>query len=201
MRPTDDPKFRVILASFGEVYSKQVSAPMASLFWEALKDLAIEQVEAGAKAWIKHGAHFPKPADLRKMISEREHAAPKPFLNEREAEEPQDHLLFLANRLFLKHAAARCGLGSKDGIASAESLAARKVVRELVSEFCGYIQEGDEMATPAAFVTVFAKALGKISLLEASTVRLLDEAIASEQGQIPFAPYMGRVLHSRYNAA
>ena len=182
MRQIDDPKFRAILASLGEVYSKQISPQLASLFWEALKDLPIEAVDQGARSWIKHGKNFPRPANLRDMVTQLSQAAPKALVDQRQAEEPQDHLLFFANRLFLKYAGARLGM-------QAELAPARNALRDLVDEFCGYIREGDELATPAAFAELLCKILK------------IPRSLFGRFPDDPFPQFMGRELNARYARA
>lgn len=77
MRQIDAPRFQAVLASLAEVFTKEISAPFAALYWDALKGLFIEQLEQGAKSWIRHGKHFPKPAELLERCQEMALAAPK----------------------------------------------------------------------------------------------------------------------------
>jgi hypothetical protein len=208
MRQIDDPKFRSILASFGEVYGKPISPQLASLWWESLKDLPIELVEAGAKSWIRHGKQFPRPAQVREMVKETERATPEHSSNPRQTQEPDDHLLFFANRMFLKHLFSRNGLRSaakfSPGVgpahveASSEFLAARQVVRDLVEEFSGYIREGDDLATPAAFIDLFARQLNRVSPIAPKVMTFFTRSATDERAAVPFARSMGRELHSAY---
>ena len=188
MRAMDEPKFRTILASLAEVFTHEISAPFAALYWEALKDLAIEQIEAGAKFWIKTGKRFPKPAELR---AERFQEASRAFKPDPRMEGPE-HLLFFANRLLLTHMMARGGLGSD------ELLAARKVVHDLVDEFSAYVRDCDELATPAQFIRLFVLALDRVSKIDPIAMNAFNRTLKQSATEKPFVRSMARSLPAEY---
>ena len=204
MRGMDEPKFRTILASLAEVFTHEISAPFAALYWEALKDLAIEQIEAGAKFWIKTGKRFPKPAELR---AERFQETSRAFKPDPRMEGP-DHLLFFANRLPLTHMMARGALGSTgtykagfgmvDCRASDELLAARKVVHDLVDEFSAYVRDGDELATPAQFIRLFVLALDRVSKIDPIAMNAFNRTLKQSATEKPFVRSMARSLPAEY---
>lgn len=115
-----------------------------------------------------------------------------------------DHLLYYANRMFLRHLGDRSGLcstgkfvpgyGLVDCKASPEILAARKVVVSLVDWYSGPICEGDPDATPKAFIEHMIIALGAASPLAPDTLKAWREMAASPSAIIPFEPSMGRDL-------
>jgi hypothetical protein len=118
--------------------------------------------------------------------------------------EDQDHLLYYANRMFLRHLAYRSGLGSTarfvpgyglvDCKASEELLRARAALRETVNWFCGPIREGDPDATPHAFVSALVMALGRVSPIDPRAQSEWERMIGEPNAMIPFPAYMGREL-------
>jgi hypothetical protein len=106
-------------------------------------------------------------------------------------EDPRDHLLFYANRMFLRHLVARGGLGL-------ELWAARQFVRSLVEWWCPPIREGDQDATQDEFIRQFATGLHKISPLADSTRLEWETRAADPHTHAAFPPYMGRQLEARY---
>lgn len=60
------------------MFAKQLSPALTDIYWEAFKYLAIEQFQEAAKSWIRHGKHFPKPADLSERFEQLTQAKPRP---------------------------------------------------------------------------------------------------------------------------
>lgn len=118
--------------------------------------------------------------------------------------EQQDHLLYYANRMFLRHIAMRGGLGSTgrfvpgyglvDCKASEELLKARAALRETVAWFCGPIREGDPDATPHAFISALIKALGRVSPIDPRAQREWERMLEEPRAHEPFPAFMGREL-------
>jgi hypothetical protein len=119
------------------------------------------------------------------------------------ADDP-DHLAYLANRLLWLHVSHRGGLGSTgtfvpaygmvDAQASPELTRCLAFKRELVKEFCRYVTERDDMATPAAFIRWWLAGLAKISEVLPRTRRDLEQLAGEPESQIPFPTYMAREL-------
>ncbi len=68
----DKRKFKELMAGVGEVYGKDITKPLLSIYFNALEDLSIEQA---AQAFTNHvrstgkeSTFFPKPADLIRQI-------------------------------------------------------------------------------------------------------------------------------------
>lgn len=78
MVPMDAGKFQSTMGALAEVFAKQLSPPLIELYWDALKTLTIEQFQQGAKSWIRHGKHFPKPTEILERFRDMEQAASKP---------------------------------------------------------------------------------------------------------------------------
>lgn len=66
------------MAALAEVFAKQLSPQLIDIYWEALKPLAIEQFQEAGASWIRHGKHFPKPAELAERFKEMKQAEHKP---------------------------------------------------------------------------------------------------------------------------
>lgn len=67
----DMEKFAAILTGIGEVYSKTISAPLISIFWNSLKNYDIDVVEDAVQRHVNNpdtGQYMPKPADIIRMI-------------------------------------------------------------------------------------------------------------------------------------
>jgi len=72
MNEQDKKKFHELMVGAGEVYGKDITKPLLSLYFNALEDLSIEQVShaftSHVKSTGKEGTFFPKPADLIRQI-------------------------------------------------------------------------------------------------------------------------------------
>ena len=71
MKTADMPKFTLMLASLGELYGKAISVFLTELYWQALKDFELQDVEKALQAHIHNpdcGQYFPKPADVVRFI-------------------------------------------------------------------------------------------------------------------------------------
>jgi len=67
--------FADLIAGIGEVYSKQVSKAMMTIYFDALKGFDIDQVKLGFNQHVidpKHGSFFPKPADIIRQLQTKE---------------------------------------------------------------------------------------------------------------------------------
>lgn len=71
MNDVDKRKFMDLMMSAGEVYSKEVTIPMVTIYFQALASLSIEQASGALMAHMQDpncGQYFPKPADLMRQI-------------------------------------------------------------------------------------------------------------------------------------
>lgn len=67
MNDRDHDVFRSLMAGLGETYGKQITKPLASIYWRTLKTYSIEQMQQAVADHLQdteHGMFFPKPADL-----------------------------------------------------------------------------------------------------------------------------------------
>ena len=138
----------------------------------------------------------------------RGRGASAPSKPQRPPEDQRDHLVFYANRMFLRHVVTSGGLGSigrfvpthgmADSQASSELTAARRFVRDLVDCWCAYIREGDTDATQAEFIRQFSVGLHRISKVLPAT-QLEWEARRSDPRTLALFPAsMARELEPRY---
>lgn len=65
MTKVDMPRLARVLAVLGETFNETVSDIRADGYFMGLSDLAIEQVESGARQALKASRFFPRPAELR----------------------------------------------------------------------------------------------------------------------------------------
>jgi len=145
------------MAMLSVTFGKELSPQITDIYWEALKPLAIEQLQEGANSWIRHGKHFPKPADLLERFQEMDRAKPKPP----PAPVPDmSKWLCIVNGLFLKYITQRRVI---DGFKGDIDIAARRVeCLSLAAWFEGLEGEDAAEATPAALKVAFDKAMARI---------------------------------------
>lgn len=106
-----------------------------------------------------------------------------------------DNLLFFANRMMFRHMMARGGLGSAE-----ELHACRRVLLEIVETFARYIAQGDEMATPANFASVFLAGISRVSHVDDETRVRWQRGIKHPLAQRPFEKSMADI-HPQQQAA
>lgn len=67
MLDTDKAEFKMLMVGIGELYGKEITKPLMRIYFSALTNYSLQQVEAGINAHTmdsKHGSFFPKPADI-----------------------------------------------------------------------------------------------------------------------------------------
>ena len=72
MKNEDKRAFFDLMMAAGEVYGREVTQPMAAIYFSALANVSIEQVQAAMMAHMQNpdsGQFFPKPADLIKQMT------------------------------------------------------------------------------------------------------------------------------------
>lgn len=60
----DKGKFAEILAGLAEVFNAEVSGAKLALYWEALKDLTLEELNRAAGTVLRTAKFFPAPAEI-----------------------------------------------------------------------------------------------------------------------------------------
>lgn len=132
------------MAALAEVFAKQLSPALIEIYWDALKPLAIEQFQAGAKSWIRNGKHFPKPAELLERFAEMDRVASKGAVPLPPADAKW---LRYVNGLFLRYLMRR---RLDQEFRGDINIAGRRVrCLELAAWFEGMEAEGDPEATEA----------------------------------------------------
>lgn len=72
MKNEDKRAFFDLMMAAGEVYGREVTQPMAAIYFSALASVSIEQVQEAMMAHMQNpdsGQFFPKPADLIKQMT------------------------------------------------------------------------------------------------------------------------------------
>ena len=72
MRNEDKRAFFDLMMAAGEVYGKEVTQPMAAIYFSALANVSIEQVQEAMMTHMQNpdsGQFFPKPADIIKQMT------------------------------------------------------------------------------------------------------------------------------------
>ena len=68
----DKSNFKQLMIGVGELYNKEFTKPLLRIYFGALKDLTIEQIEQGLNGHVnsldKSGSFLPKPADIRQAL-------------------------------------------------------------------------------------------------------------------------------------
>jgi hypothetical protein len=69
MRPGNTRRFAELMMALGETFRESVSDLRAELYFDALSDLTIEQVEQAVKLAVRGKTFFPKPSELRELVT------------------------------------------------------------------------------------------------------------------------------------
>lgn len=206
MLSTDRSEFEAQVGTLCAGFNVPATRERQDAFWTGLAKMSlVEFVRCVEFALGEDGPDkFPTTKSLWKLHREIKSQARAHTQQSVQRIEQQDHLLNFANRLFLRHLVNRGGLGSVgrftygrgmvDCQASAELLAARKVLRDHVEWFCGPIRDGDPDATPYEFVTQLIPMLERVSRIDWETLGGWRTVIAHPDARIPFPPSMGREL-------
>lgn len=144
------------MASLSVIFGKELSPQITDLYWDAMKPLAIEQFQEGGKSWIKHGKHFPKPADLLErwqQMQQTESRGPPPM------PPPLAKWLALVNGLFMQYLTRR--RVHEHFLGDIDVMARRAECLRLVALFESF--GDDEDATEQLLKTQFDAAMKAIS--------------------------------------
>ncbi len=71
MHAQDIPKFTVLMAGIGELYSKSISSKLIDIYWQVLNQYDLVDVQNAIQTHVKNpdgGQFFPKPADILRII-------------------------------------------------------------------------------------------------------------------------------------
>ena len=67
MFESDKEDFKMIMVGIGELYNKEITKPLMRIYFSALTNYSLSDVENGVNAHTmdpKQGSFFPKPADI-----------------------------------------------------------------------------------------------------------------------------------------
>lgn len=145
------------MAALAEVFAKQLSPALIEIYWDALKPLAIEQFQQGAKSWIRHGKRFPKPSELLERFDQMEKAKPNP---PPELPPPDPKWLRNVNSLFLQYLNRRRMEDIFRGDINLKER--RKACLELAEFFEAMEAESDPEATEAELQLRFDRCMSRI---------------------------------------
>lgn len=205
MQITDRPEFDTQLERLCAAFNVPATEARKSAYFTGLAKLSILQVcRAIDHACAADGCdEFPTVHRLREFYYQSRRSSAQPADAQAPKDDP-DHLEYFANRLLWMHLSHRGGFGSTgrfvpahgmvDCQASADLEEVQKFKRELVAEFAGYIAEGDDAATPAAFVRMWHAGLVEISDVLPRTERDLERLAQAPHMQTPFPAFMAREL-------
>ncbi len=146
------------MASMAEVFGKDLSPELVSLYWAAFGNAFIEQFERAASVAISHMRFFPKPGDLRKFIDEAA-AANRPLL--KDDGPATEKWLARINVLFLGYLARRRAVEGFGGDIQLERR--RNACRELAEFFRSLECESDPEATDEELKLRFSRAMARVS--------------------------------------
>lgn len=159
----DDDRFRALMATLAEAYGKKLSPETVAIYWDALKPLAIEQVEAAAKSAIRHFEFWPKPAQLYKRAEEQTAAAPRPVI--RPADAPYSWGTQLVNTMYLTwQYQARCVREVKGDLAIVQRR--RECLR--LAEFWDQLKAEDMKPELGECISQFASAMKRADETQAA---------------------------------
>ena len=65
MQIQDEKRFKAVIATLAEAFDRKLSEQLPEIYWQALEDLTIEDLEAASARAIRELKFFPRPADLR----------------------------------------------------------------------------------------------------------------------------------------
>lgn len=69
MTPTDGRRFAELMMALGETFREPVSDFRAEIYFNALKNLPLAEVETAVQLAIQGKTFFPKPAELRELVN------------------------------------------------------------------------------------------------------------------------------------
>lgn len=72
MQDQDKAAFRDMMMAAGEVYGREITKPLLQMYFAALAQIGIDQVQGAMMAHMQNpdsGQFFPKPADLIKQMT------------------------------------------------------------------------------------------------------------------------------------
>lgn len=205
MQVSDRGDFHIELGKLCAGFNVPLTKAREDSFWTGLARMSLPQFRRCVEFALGpdyDGTEFPKTGDIWRIYKG---TAISPNAPDVKALPPdQDHLAYFANRLMWIHVSHRGGLaslgrfipthGMVDCKASRELEHCLKFKRELVEQFSGFVRDGDDMATPAAFIHWWLGGLRKVSEVLPRTVTTLEEMAEHPDARKPLPAFMAREL-------
>jgi hypothetical protein len=210
VQSTDREQFEEQLGVLCAGFNLPVTPHRRDAYWRGLAKMSLAQLSRCVDLAVSEEGpdDLPTPKQIWRMHRGFRSQGALVATQEQAKEDPRDHLLFFANRMFLRHLTDRGGLGSTgrfvpgygmvDCKPSGELIAARKFTRDLVDYWTGPVSESDPDATPAEFIRQFAAGLSQVSTVESQTLRAWREHMDAPESQTPFGRHMARALEPRF---
>jgi hypothetical protein len=195
VQSTDREEFETQLARLCAGFNIPVTKHRRDAYWSGLAKMSLSQLSRVIDLALGEDGPEDLPTTRTIWKMHRQMRAPGPTAVQTPArnDEP-DHLEYFANRLLWLHLSHRGGLGSVKGEMLEELQRCLKFKRQIVDEFAGFIREGDQDATPAAFYQWWLSGLRQVSTVEKRTIDALNAASEHPDALKPFAPGMARSL-------
>ena len=207
MQANDREEFETQLGRLCAGFNVPVTKHRVNAYWSGLAKMSLAQFSRVIDfALAEYGPDDVPPTKGIWRIHRQLRAPDAGQEQATEKKVEEDHLEWFANRLLFLHLSHRGGLGStgrfvpgerhisgmNDCVASEELQACLKFKRQIVDEFTGFVREGDEDATPAAFYQWWISGLRRISPMEQRTIDTLIAASEHPSALKPFAATMAR---------
>jgi hypothetical protein len=206
MLSTDRAEFESQLAKLCAGLNVPATSDRIEAYWTGLSKMSLLQfVRCIDHALSEDGPEkFPTVPGMWKILRASKQNATQ--ITQAAPAQTQDHLLFFANRMFWRILSGRIGegmgsagkfkapYGMTDCHPSAELSACRKAVQELVEYFTPPVLDGDEDATPHAFISAFVAAMKRCTAIDETALAHWRGALKDSRSNIPFPKYMARPL-------
>jgi hypothetical protein len=200
MQVSQRAEFEILLEKLYAGFNMPISEARKAAYWDGLAKMSLGQFSSVVDIALGENGpeRIPPVPALWKILKSAKQVATAPI----EKPTEPDHLSYFANRLLMTQLTNRGGLGSTgrfvaprgmvDCESSPELAACLKVKAEVVEFFLELIAEGSKHATPAEFVTMWAKHLREVSVISPKALAAYLRIMGSEEAKRPFPAYMGR---------
>lgn len=205
MQPDDREEFRMVLATLCAGFDVPMTKAREDAYWVGLAKMSLTQFRRCVEHAI--GAdytddRFPNTNKIWRIY--RGTAFTNAPAEQKALPPDPDHLAYFANRLLWLHVSHRGGLGSTGRFVPAYGMVDCKgsdelnrclaFKRAIVEEFCEWVNNGDETATPESFIRWWIVGMQKISEVLPRTIRDLERLAEEPEARHPFAPLMAREI-------
>lgn len=204
MQATDREAFEEQFAALCAGFNVPCTLPRRHAYFLGLAKMSLQQFARVVERCLADNGpeEMPTVSAMWRLHRERRLAQ---AVAEKSAEVPDpEHIVYFANRLLFMHLRHRAGLaspgefkpakGMENCTASAELQRCRDFKRDLVAEFMGYVNEGEELATPAEFIRRWGLGLQHVCEVSAEEVRALAQIAIGPECAVAFPTFMARPI-------